>query len=185
MAGISETEQQNLRAVSDVLTYWNRHDVAGVLDYYDDDIIWTNVALEEQYHGKAAVRTFIEQLIVAFPNLNFSVSERIAHENMVAEQWEIRGTHMGPFLNIPATGRPVIISGMSMVEMRAGKFFRDHFYFDSMGVLRQMGLMPSIEATQSLPGRALLWAAVNRVPVAVLTGMSALAFTLTKRIRAR
>jgi hypothetical protein len=66
------------------------------------------------------------------------------------------------------------IPGMSMVEMRNGKFYRDSFYFDSTGVLRQMGLMPSIEATQSLPGRALPWAAVNRVPVATLAAFVAI-----------
>ena len=51
-------------------------------------------------------------------------------------------------------GRSVVIPGMSMVEMRNSKFYRDNFYFDSTGVLRQIGLMPSIEATQTLPGRA-------------------------------
>jgi steroid delta-isomerase-like uncharacterized protein len=174
MAQWMDVEETNLRAVADVLAYWNRHDVDGVLDFYDDGIFWTNVALEEEYSGKAEVGAFIKKLITAFPDLNFSVSERIAHEDNVAEKWEIRGTHMGPFLNIPATGRPVRIPGMSMVEMRNGKFYRDSFYFDSTGVLRQMGLMPSIEATQSLPGRALLWAAVNRVPVATLVAFVAI-----------
>jgi len=89
---------------------------------------------------------------------------------------------MGPFLSIPATGRQIVIPGMSMVEMRNGKFYRDHFYFDSNGVLRQMGLMPSIAATQTLPGRAILWAAVNRVPVAVLAGCATLALLLAKRV---
>jgi len=174
MADWGKVEETNLRAVTDVLTHWNRHDVNGVLDFYDDGIIWTNVALEEQYHGKQEVGGFIRQLITAFPDLHFSVSERIPHEQFVAEKWEIHGTHLGPFLNIPATGRPVVIPGMSMVEMRNGKFYRDSFYFDSTGILRQMGLMPSIEATQTLPGRALLWAAVNRVPVATLAAFVAI-----------
>jgi hypothetical protein len=43
-----------------------------------------------------------------------------------------------------------------------------------MGVLRQMGLMPSLTATQTLPGRALLWAAVNRLPVATLAAFIAI-----------
>jgi len=185
MAQWLDVEEANLRAVTDVLEYWNRHDVNGVLDFYDEGIIWTNVALEEKYCGKTEVGAFIEKLIIAFPDLNFSVSERIAHENNVAEKWEIRGTHLGPFLNIPATGRPIVIAGMSMVVMRDGKFYRDNFYFDSTGVLRQMGLMPSIGATQTLPGRAILWAAVNRVPVATFAGIGAAALLLLRRASSR
>jgi steroid delta-isomerase-like uncharacterized protein len=185
MAQWLDVEETNLSAVTDVLVYWNRHDVNGVLDFYDDGIVWTNIALEEKYSGKAEVGVFIEKLITAFPDLHFTVSERIAHENNVAEKWEIRGTHLGPFLNIPATGRPIVIPGMSMVEMRNGKFYRDSFYFDSTGVLRQMGLMPSIQATQTLPGRALLWAAVNRAPVAAMAGLGAVVLLLFRRAGSR
>jgi steroid delta-isomerase-like uncharacterized protein len=176
-------ESTNLRAVTDVLTYWNRHDVNGVLDFYDDGIIWTNVALEEEYHGKKEVGDFIRQLITAFPDLHFSVTERIPHEQYVAEKWEIHGTHLGPFLNIPATGRPVVITGMCMVVMKNGKFYLDNFYFDSTGVLRQMGLMPSLATTQTLPGRVLLWAAVNRLPVATLTAFLAIVTFFVRRSR--
>jgi steroid delta-isomerase-like uncharacterized protein len=174
MTDWDKVEETNMRAVTDVLTPWNRHDVNGVLEYYDDGIIWTNIALEEQYHGKQEVGGFIRQLITAFPDLHFTVSERLPHEQFLAEKWEIHGTHLGPFLNIPATGRPIVIPGMSMVELKDGKFYRDSFYFDSTGVLRQMGLMPPLSVTQTLPGRALLWAAVNRLPVATLAAFLAI-----------
>ncbi|HEX3724152.1 MAG TPA: ester cyclase [Nitrolancea sp.] len=181
----SEVEETNLRTVAEVLTHWNRQDVNGVLDFYDEGIVWTNHALEEEYHGKDEVGVFVQKLMTAFPDLHFSVSERIAHENHVAETWEIRGTHLGPFLSIPATGRPVVIPGMSMVEMRNGKFYRDNFQFDSVGVLRQMGLMPSTAAIQTLPARAILWAAVNRVPVAAVAGLGAAALFLARKARSR
>jgi SnoaL-like polyketide cyclase len=74
----------------------------------------------------------------------------------VAEQWFIRGTHLGPFMGIPATRRRVEIPGMSMVELRDGKFVSDHFYFDALGVLRDMALMPPLTVSETLVGRGAL-----------------------------
>jgi steroid delta-isomerase-like uncharacterized protein len=150
---LTETELRNLRTVTDVLTYWNRQDLEGVLSYYDESITWLNIALEETYRGKAEVRVFLRKLFGAFPDLNFEVTYKIARGDNVAEQWFIRGTHLGTFMGIPATHNRVEIPGMSMAELRDGKFVSDHFYFDALGVLRDMALMPPLSVSETLPGR--------------------------------
>ena len=155
-AALSETEQRNLRSVTDVLQYWNRQDLEGVLAYYDDSITWLNIAMEETYRGKNEVRAFLRRLFAAFPDLNFEVTYKIACGDNVAEQWYIRGTHLGTFMGIPPTGRPVEIPGMSMAELRDGRFVSDHFYFDALGVLRDMALMPPLSISETLIGRAAL-----------------------------
>jgi steroid delta-isomerase-like uncharacterized protein len=153
---LSETEQRNLRSVTDVLQYWNRQDLEGVLAYYDESITWLNIAMEETYHGKAEVRQFLRKLFAAFPDLNFEVTYKIARGHNVAEQWFIRGTHLGTFMGIPPTGQRVEIPGMSMAELRDGKFVSDHFYFDALGVLRDMALMPPLSVSETSVGRGAL-----------------------------
>jgi len=182
VADLTETEQRNLHAVADVLPFWNAHDVAGVLTFYDPDITWHNVALEETYHGKAEVGTFIGSLFTAFPDLDFRVTEKIARDDLVSERWTIHGTHLGPFMGIPPTGRPVVIPGMSMVHLRDGRFFEDGFYFDASGVLRQMGLLPPLAATRTRAGQAVLWMMVNRLPAALALA-TLLAGLAVKRLR--
>jgi steroid delta-isomerase-like uncharacterized protein len=153
---LTETELRNLRTVSDVLAFWNRQDVEGVLAFYDDSITWLNVAMEETYRGKNEVRGFLRRLFVAFPDLNFEVTYKIARGDNVAEQWFIRGTHQGVFMGIPPTGRRVEIPGMSMAELRDARFVSDHFYFDALGVLRDMALMPPLSISETLLGRGAL-----------------------------
>ena len=51
-AELTEVEQRNLKAVADVLEFWNTGDIDGIVEFYDDEIVWTNVALEEVYRGK-------------------------------------------------------------------------------------------------------------------------------------
>ncbi len=160
-AELSAVEQRNLRTVTEVLTYWNRQDVESVLAHYDDSITWLNIALEETYRGKSEVRVFLRKLFTAFPDLNFEVTYKIARGHNVAEQWVIRGTHLGTFMGIPGTGRKVEIPGMSMAELREGKFVSDHFYFDALGILRDMALMPPLAVSETAPGRGTLWLAVG------------------------
>jgi steroid delta-isomerase-like uncharacterized protein len=161
-AELTATEQRNLRAVADVLDYWNTANIPGILTFYDEGITWRNVALEETYQGKEQVEEFLERLYTAFPDLSFTVSHKIARGNNVAEQWLLKGTHKGPFLGVPATNRPVEIPGMSMIEMREGRFLRDTFYFDAGIVMRQMRLLPPLSIAETKPGKVGLWVIVKR-----------------------
>ena len=155
-------ESRNLAAVAGVLAWWNRHDVDGVLRYYDPEITWHNVAMAETYRGLDEVGGYLRSLFDAFPDLTFAVGQRLARGEHVAEEWTMRGTHLGEFVGVPATGRVVEVNGMSMVLMRDGRFLRDEFYFDAAGVLRQLGLLPSLALTRSPAGRLGLRLAVHR-----------------------
>jgi steroid delta-isomerase-like uncharacterized protein len=159
-------EERNLRAVTDVLHFWNTHDVDGILNFYNDDIVWTNVALEEVYTGKQEVRAFINRLLTAFPDLSFEVVDKFARDDNVSERWYIRGTHLGPFIGIPPTGKRLEIPGISMVRMRDARFLSDWFIMDAAAGMRQMGLLPPLSATDLPVVRAALWDAVNRAVVA-------------------
>lgn len=48
-----------------------------------------------------------------------------------------------------------------------------------------MGLLPSLEAIQSAPGRAILWVAVNRLRVAASATLGALALVALRVLRSR
>jgi steroid delta-isomerase-like uncharacterized protein len=172
-AELTEVERRNLQAVVDVLQFWNSGDIEGIVGFYDDEIVWTNVALEEVYRGKDEVRAFLTRLFTAIPDLRFTVHHKIARGDNVAEQWTVEGTHLGSFMGIPATGRPVEIRALSMVTMRGGKFLRDEFYWDTGAIMRQMGLMPSLATTQGAVGRGFLWVSVKSLNVLTPGGRAA------------
>lgn len=155
-APLTDTAGGNLASVSGVLEHWNAHDVEGVLSFYDPEICWHNRPLEETYRGHAEVAGFLRALFAAFPDLEFEVGKRVVRGDDVAETWVIRGAHLGTFLGVPATGARVEIHGMSMIEMRDGRFLRDDFCFDAAAVMRQLGLLPSLDAARGRVGRTAL-----------------------------
>ena len=152
-------EAANLRAFEDVFPHWNSGRIARMLDHYEDDIVWRNIAMGEVYDGKEAVRGFLEGLFAALPDLELDVTLRLPRGRYVAEEYVIRGTHLGTMFGLPPTGRRLEIECMSMVELRNGRLKEDHFYFDAASAMRQMGLMPGVEAATRPVGRTVLRAA--------------------------
>lgn len=161
-------EVANMRAFEDVFPHWNSGDIARMVDHYEDDIVWRNVAMGEVYDGKVAVRSFLETLYAALPDLELEVTLRVPRGRYVAEEFVIRGTHLGPMFGLPPTGRRLEIACMSMVELRNGRLKEDHFYFDAAGVMRQMGLLPAVSTTEGplvrTALRAAAWWARRRSP---------------------
>ncbi|MEO6998745.1 MAG: ester cyclase [Terracoccus sp.] len=149
-------EQANVDAFSTVFPHWNRGDISAMLEQYEDDIVWRNIAMGEVYDGKAAVRAFLEDLFRALPDLNLDITLRVPRGKYVAEEYVIRGTHLGPMFGLPASGRRLEIRVMSMVEMRNGRLKEDHFYFDAAGVMQQMGYLPDTSAVRKPAGRVVM-----------------------------
>jgi steroid delta-isomerase-like uncharacterized protein len=150
---LTPTEMRNLDAVTNVLPFWNSHDIPSALEFYAPDIRWSNLAMEEVYEGHPGVTGFLSSLYSGFPDMTFEVSKRFARGDEIAEEWIMRGTHGGTYLGIPATGRRIEVRGASLIRMRDGKFISDDFYYDGASVLRQLGVLPSMDFVKSPAGR--------------------------------
>jgi steroid delta-isomerase-like uncharacterized protein len=167
---ISTTEQRNLDTMAAVVPYWNRHDVAGILSHYDDEITWHDMAMGRTHRGKAEVGAVLRAIFDAVPDLRLDLTTRVPHGDSVAEEYTLTGTHLGTLFGVPATGRRLRIQAVSFVRMRNGRLAEDNFYIDVAGVLVQMGLLPPLTLTETRWGRAGLRIAVFlRFPRRALT----------------
>jgi hypothetical protein len=62
----------------------------------------------------------------------------------VVSDWQAEGTHQGPIMNIPPTGRRVQVRGVSILEVKDGLIVRGQYIWDLAGMLRHMGLLPEL-----------------------------------------
>jgi predicted ester cyclase len=63
----------------------------------------------------------IAETRLAFPDLQMTIEQQIAEGPWVATRVAYRGTHMGEFAGIPATGRRIEYSGTAMDRLENGK----------------------------------------------------------------
>ena len=61
----------------------------------------------------------------------------------VTLRWHLSGTHTGePFVGIAATGRPVHLYGMDLLDFEDGRIAGNCIYFDQLSFARQVGMLP-------------------------------------------
>jgi predicted ester cyclase len=57
----------------------------------------------------------------AFPNLRLTIEDQIADSDTVLTRWTARGTHTGELMGLAPTGKPVIVTGISIDRLVADK----------------------------------------------------------------
>ena len=89
--------------------------------------------------GPAGFREAYDQLKGAFPDIRFTIDEAIAERDLVAIRWTATATHRGDHLGMPATGKPVTVSGMGFARISEGKIVETWNNWDMMGMMQQLG----------------------------------------------
>jgi steroid delta-isomerase-like uncharacterized protein len=82
---------------------------------YDD-----HVSLPGQAPGRAGLKRRIATIRAAFEPRHV-LHDIIVDDDLVAVRWTLRGTHVGPFLGLPATNRKVEFDGIDIYRMRDGR----------------------------------------------------------------
>jgi steroid delta-isomerase-like uncharacterized protein len=125
---------------------FNTHDAAATAALFAPDAVLDDVAAPRRASGPAQITRVYEGMLVAFPDLQVQVERMIAEGDTVVAEWTLRGTHQGVLLGIPATGRSIAVSGVSIIRFRDGVPTADSRVWDYAGLLRQIGLLPSRRA---------------------------------------
>jgi len=97
--------------------------------------------------GLEAYRQFGSLYFSAFPDLQIIPEDLIAEGDKVTMRYGWRATHKGELMGIPATGKQVITSGISILRVANGKIAEQWDSFDNLGMLQQLGVIP-------VPGQA-------------------------------
>jgi steroid delta-isomerase-like uncharacterized protein len=78
----------------------------------------------------------------AIPDLALVVDELVAQGDEVEVSWRARGTYTGAAAGLPASGKRVSLSGMSLLRVSDGRIVEEWQVFNESGLLRQLGLLP-------------------------------------------
>ena len=82
----------------------------------------------------------------AFPDLHATFGNVIAEGEEIAVRFTISGAHHGALLGIPPTGNAVEVTNITIYRMPEGKIVEQWGVTDSLGLLRQLGIGPTLAA---------------------------------------
>lgn len=120
---------------------------AGALQLVDElaapDIVVSYPFPPEPIRGAEAFKSFLRQFVEALPDVTVVVDDMIAEGEKVAVRWTFRGTHEGPLLGLPPTGRPVQVSGLTFYRIVGGKVVEETGIGNTLGLMQQLGAVVS------------------------------------------
>jgi steroid delta-isomerase-like uncharacterized protein len=93
--------------------------------------------------GPQGVKGHLVGLRGGFPDLVFEVEDMVANDDQIIVRWTARGTNTGEYFGMPATGKPIEITGMNTWSVRDGQAIEGWVNRDDMGLLQQLGVIPT------------------------------------------
>jgi steroid delta-isomerase-like uncharacterized protein len=126
---------------------WNKRRLEVV-----DELISPSHALNDPLASDAQIgprlyKQRVGEFTRSFPDSRFTIEDLIAEKGKVVASWTFSGTHKGEFRDIPATGKKVSVEGITIHHITNGKILDSYARWDALGLMRQLGDVPSLRQT--------------------------------------
>ena len=116
-------------------------------EVYADDIVLHEP--DEDIRGIEGLKQFVCMIRSAIPDLRITLEDDIAEGEKVVSRWRAQGTHQGELMGIAPTGNKVMITGITIHRIEEGKIVEEWENWDALGLMQQIGAIPSPEEAQS------------------------------------
>jgi predicted ester cyclase len=132
--------KENKALVRRVYELSNKGEIASTYDFYAPGCI---------FHGPYGdtsveqVKNFDAMLLVAFPDINYTIEDMVAEGDKVAYRVTIRGTHRVEFMGIAPTGKKVEFTSTDIVRIAGKKWVEWWANIDMLRLMQQLGAIPS------------------------------------------
>src|SRR5262245_3084089 len=136
-----EHEQARMAVVDEHIRCENRHDLDAVMATFGLDARYDDEPWSDHRTGRDAVRAYYTELMRALPDLLIEVRHRYLASDSLVLEVTIRGTHLGAWRGLPATGRRMAFPLCAIYTFDANdRLAGERIYYDRGAVLGQLGL---------------------------------------------
>jgi steroid delta-isomerase-like uncharacterized protein len=92
--------------------------------------------------GLAGAEQLLGLFRTALTNLKVQIEDSIETGDKVAARVRMTGTHTGPLMGVPATGKPISILGTGIFRVADGKLAENWVNLDALSLMQQIGAVP-------------------------------------------
>ncbi len=99
-------------AYEEIRELWKRHSVAeekrdlpGLISTLTDNCVYELVQTGQRWEGHEGAMRFYAELLAAFPDIDFQLTDIVIGPQGVCEEADVTGTHEGAWLGVPPSGQ--------------------------------------------------------------------------------
>ncbi len=141
------THEQNKEIVQRIFNEFWRGGNTNVLDQLLAPDVTNHDLSKEPISGRNPYKEwatgFRQVTGTGFPDLDIALDAIIAEGDLVAKRWTFRGTHTGEYMGIPASGKQVVMAGITMYRLQGGQVRETWWTYDALGMMQQLGAIPA------------------------------------------
>ena len=112
-----------------------------------DEVFARDVIIHDPFMGTMTGSDAFRQLLgvfdTAFPGHRARVERVMAEDDYVMVLHTHTATHTGPFMNIPPTGRQIVVNGLELFRLKDGRIVEFWRKDDDASLLIQLGALPA------------------------------------------
>jgi steroid delta-isomerase-like uncharacterized protein len=105
-----------------------------------EDAVNHDPAQPDDARGPEGFKQIVQLYRGAFPDLTFTIEECFSDGELVCTRWSTTGTHDGDLMGLPATGRHITGSGITIDRIDDGKVLESWNQWDNAGLMQQLGV---------------------------------------------
>jgi steroid delta-isomerase-like uncharacterized protein len=126
---------------------WNNRDAKAISRMFAKEGVAHGLGADgEDLIGPDGFLPFHTAFLTSFADLQITIDDLIEAEDRVAVRWRARGTHTGGGLGLAPTGKPMSITGMSILRVQNGQIVEAWNNFDVLGMHQQLGTLSPFAA---------------------------------------
>lgn len=112
---------------------WNQNNLAVYDEIFDEAYAAHEKGFRAYFH-------------TVLPDSHHTIEDLIAEGDKVVTRFRVTGTHQGEFLGVPATGKPISVTGMWIHRLAQGRIVEGRQWgeWDALGFLQQVGAVPKL-----------------------------------------
>lgn len=131
----------NKAVVKTLISAIDEDDESALRAVVADDLV-SHGALGDVHGPGGFIGIMLKNVRGGFPDAHVELASVIEEGDLLSFRLEGSGTHLGPFLGVPATGRVTRIRGTHHVRVRDGRIVEHWQGPDILAMLVDMGLFP-------------------------------------------
>ncbi len=108
--------------------------------YFSPDWVNTDPSVPPM-RGYDGARQLVNMMRNGFSGFKIRIDDLLAEGDWVAARFHSIGTNTGPFLTMPATGKPVDIQALGLFHVVNGRITENKVIFDALSMMQQLGVM--------------------------------------------
>ncbi len=136
---VSDHPTQHLQRHDEHLAHQSRGNIPALHNDYAEHAIVEDSMHPHPFVGRAAIMGRKNMITAAASEAQITVTNRVVHGNQVTAEWVATGIHTGDLPDLPASGRPFTLRGVTVVVRHDDKIVREALYYNVAELHRQLG----------------------------------------------